>query len=518
MRETFDVIVIGSGLGGLVCATILAKEGWNVLVLEKNNQYGGNLQTFVRNRRIFDTGVHYLGGLDRGQNLHRYFRYLGIADQLQLKRMDPDGFDKITFDGDPNEYPYAQGGANFVEQLSRYFPHERTGIEHYLSRMKDTCQRFPLYRLDSDSVYSLDETLLSTSVADVIRSCTADGKLRAVLAGTNLLYAGDAETTPFYVHALSVHSYIESAWRCIRGGGQIARLLVQELRKHGGKILKYKEVTAFHIEDGLLQSVSTKDGYTFRASTFISNIDPKKTLDLIGDYPIRKNYVQHIRSARQTISAFSLYLSLKPGRIPYRNCNFYHFREERSVWDSIRYRPEEWPSSYMLSMNPAPDDRWAESMTAFTYMHYDEVGQWAHTRNTVAEAGPRGEDYERFKQEKAARLLDALSAKFPGLRDHVDAVHASTPLTYRDYIGSETGSMYGFAKDIRQPLKNTLPPRTKIRNLLLTGQSINMHGLLGVTIGAVLTCSELLGKTYLLAKINQANQYEPLTIDSYGHV
>src|SRR5690606_38609915 len=62
MRESFDIIVIGSGLGGLVCAAILAKEGRKVLVLEKNKQYGGNLQTFVRNRCIFDTGVHYLGG------------------------------------------------------------------------------------------------------------------------------------------------------------------------------------------------------------------------------------------------------------------------------------------------------------------------------------------------------------------------------------------------------------------------------------------------------------------------
>src|SRR5690606_29921716 len=110
MRESFDIIVIGSGLGGLVCANTLAKEGYKVLVLEKNNQYGGNLQTFVRDRCIFDTGVHYLGGLAKGQNLYQYFRYLGIADDLRLMRMDTDNFDRITFDNDPVAYPYAQGG------------------------------------------------------------------------------------------------------------------------------------------------------------------------------------------------------------------------------------------------------------------------------------------------------------------------------------------------------------------------------------------------------------------------
>ena len=54
----YDYVIIGSGLGGLISAVILAKEGKKVCVLEKNNQYGGNLQTFVREKVIFDTGVH----------------------------------------------------------------------------------------------------------------------------------------------------------------------------------------------------------------------------------------------------------------------------------------------------------------------------------------------------------------------------------------------------------------------------------------------------------------------------
>jgi len=519
MRESFDIIVIGSGLGGLVCANILAKEGLKVLVLEKNNQYGGNLQTFVRDRCIFDTGVHYIGGLEKGQNLYQYFHYLGIAEKLRLKRMDKDGFDLVTFDNDPMEYPYAQGEDNFVEQLSRYFPEERAGIERFYTKMAEVCQRFPLYRLNGEIAYQLDEEVLGLKVRDVIDSCTSNPKLRAVLAGTNLLYAGIADKTPFYVHALSVNSYIESAWRCINGGSQIAKLLVRELHSHGGKSLKYKQVSAFHMEDGLLRAVSTTDGDIFRANSFISNIDPKKTLDLIGDYPLRKAYVNHIRGAEQTISSFSLYMVLKPERIPYLNKNYYHFRDERSVWDSIHYRTSDWPASYMVSMNATPhDDRWAEGMTAFTYMRYDEVKQWAHTCNTVAETGDRGDDYEQFKQAKTEIMLSELEKKFPNLREHIHATYVSTPLTYRDYIGSETGGMYGFVKDANHPLKNYLPPKTKIKNLLLTGQSVNMHGILGVTISAVLTCAELLGKEYLLEKINRANRNERLTVDAYGNI
>ncbi|MGO2359479.1 MAG: phytoene desaturase family protein, partial [Mesonia sp.] len=81
-NNTYDVVVMGSGLGGLVSALILAKEGYKVCVLEKNNQFGGNLQTFVRDKKIFDTGVHYIGGLGKGENLYTYFKYLGIMDKL----------------------------------------------------------------------------------------------------------------------------------------------------------------------------------------------------------------------------------------------------------------------------------------------------------------------------------------------------------------------------------------------------------------------------------------------------
>lgn len=78
--KKYDVVIVGSGLGGLVSAIILAKEGKKVCVLEKNQQFGGNLQTFARDKQIFDTGIHYIGALDKGQNLYKYFSYIGIME------------------------------------------------------------------------------------------------------------------------------------------------------------------------------------------------------------------------------------------------------------------------------------------------------------------------------------------------------------------------------------------------------------------------------------------------------
>src|SRR4051812_45598719 len=102
--EQFDVIIIGSGMGGLVCGDVLSREGLKVCIIEKNKQLGGCLQTYVRDKVIFDSGVHYLGGLDKGQNLYQIFQYMGLMDKLKLQKLDVEVFDKILIDNDETEY------------------------------------------------------------------------------------------------------------------------------------------------------------------------------------------------------------------------------------------------------------------------------------------------------------------------------------------------------------------------------------------------------------------------------
>src|SRR5262245_22556425 len=126
--QQYDVVIIGSGMGGLVCANLLSMEGLRVCVVEKNKQFGGCLQTFVRDKVIFDSGVHYIGGLDKGQNLYQIFKYMCILDKLKLERLDENAFDKIISDYDTIEYPYAQGYENFIEKLAALFPGEEAAI------------------------------------------------------------------------------------------------------------------------------------------------------------------------------------------------------------------------------------------------------------------------------------------------------------------------------------------------------------------------------------------------------
>lgn len=501
MEKSYDVLVIGSGLGGLVSALILAKEGRKVCVVEKNQQLGGNLQTFSRDKCIFDTGVHYLGGLSKGQNLYQYFEFLGIADGLKLKKMDENAFDCITFDGDPTEYPHAQGFENFAERLSEFFPEEKNNLLKYVQELRNACSRFPGYHLDLAGHYP--EDLLYVSAKEFIYRTTGNPKLRAVLAGSSFLYGAGADT-PLPMHALTTGSYMQSAYRCVGGGSQITKLLVGELRKNGADIFKRKEISQLVVDStkNVLYALSA-DGDRFFSEQFISNIDIRQAIRICDSDAFPKPFRERVKSLKAGPSCFSVYIVLKPQSVPYFNYNIYHFKNEASVWSNT-FQPNEWPGFYMLSCTESSKHAgFAESITILTYLDFSEVEAWSNTNNTASKPRERGADYQLFLKDKANKVIKEAESKIPGLSEKIQAFYTSSPLSYRDYIGSADGSMYGYAKSSKHPMRTVFSPRTKIKNLFLTGQSVNMHGILGVTVGAFHTCAEILGKELLNERLKR---------------
>ena len=117
----YDIVIIGSGLGGLQCAYILAKQGRRVCILEKGTQPGGCLQSYKRKGVALDTGLHYVGGLAPGNSLYPIFKYMNLMN-LPWQRLDADGFDRVMIGG--RNFAYAEGLDAFVETLSRDFPAE----------------------------------------------------------------------------------------------------------------------------------------------------------------------------------------------------------------------------------------------------------------------------------------------------------------------------------------------------------------------------------------------------------
>jgi len=501
--KQYDVVIIGSGLGGLLCANLLAMRGLRVCLLEKNKQFGGNLQTFSRDKQVFDTGVHYIGGLDKGQTLHQVFKYVGLMAHLKLEKME-ECFDRILIEGDRQVYAQAQGYEAFQNNLVKAFPEEREGIIAYCQKIKEVCNSFPLYNLTLKPQTAELYRGNNESAASVIASFTQNEKLQAVLAGNNLLYAGDINTTPFHVHALIVNSYIESSWRCIGGGSQIAKMLVASIRKNGGEILRNMAVTSIMEEEGKVTHVLTEDGQKVEGEYFISNMHPAATLAITQSVLLKGLYKKRITGLRQSVSSFSLHIVLEKKTVPYEKCNYY-FHKEGQVWQLNHYKKDNWPLGYGLyftedKLHPG----FSATISVLTPMRFEEVREWVDTYNRVGKQSSRGIAYEQFKEDRAQMLLGLIAERFPLIIKHIKSYYTSTPLTNRDYIGDAEGSMYGIQKDYHDPLQTMISPRTKIPNLFLTGQNLNLHGILGTSLSAVLTCVMLTGDEGLVDRIREA--------------
>jgi all-trans-retinol 13,14-reductase len=317
------------------------------------------------------------------------------------------------------------------------------------------------------------------------------------------LYAGEADKTPLYVHALVINSYILSAHRFVDGSSQIARLLSKNIRKNQGTIINHACVKRLVMEGEELKYAELTNGKTIEGKLFISAIHPAPTLDMLDTDKIRKAFRNRIKSIENTVSAFILYIVLKKDSFEYKDYNIYHFNDG-NVWDTIDYSEDEWPKSFALyHCANSKSVQYSEGLIAITYMRYEDVAPWKDTFNTTSEKDDRGETYEQFKKEKAEKMLNRIEALYPDIRQHIRSYYTSTPLTYRDYIGSYDGSLYGISKDCHDPIKSFISARTKIPNLFFSGQNLHMHGVYGVSIGALKTCSEILGQKYLLDKIHQ---------------
>ncbi|MBN1144067.1 MAG: NAD(P)/FAD-dependent oxidoreductase [Bacteroidales bacterium] len=493
----YDVVIIGSGLGGLLCANILSREGLNVCIVEKNFKPGGSLQTFGRKGTIFNTGLNYTESLDEGQVLNRYFKYLGVLDKLKLQKLDTEGFEVIDFpDG---RYRFAMGKENFLETLSKDFPAERQGLKTYLEKIKAVCDEISMYSFSEKPSNMINERHLNMGAADYIRSVISNNRLQNILAGNSMLYSGTENKTQLFTHALINNSFIESAWRVAGGSHTLVNILTDNIVKNGGTIILKQKVGKLVVEEGKIGCAVLANGEKISGKHFIANIHPESLLNMTEPGVFRKVYVNRIRNLENTMGMFTLYLVFKKDTVPYVKHNFYHFNQD-NAWIASDYHPEKWPQNYLLMHTcTAENARFADSASVITYMDFAEVKKWEHTHT-----GDRGEDYLDFKNNKAGILLDAVEKQFPGLRNHVAAYYTSTPLTWRDYTGTRAGSAYGLLKDFNRPLESLITPRTQISNLFLTGQNLNVHGILGVTTSAVVTCGELIDANYLIRKIKAA--------------
>jgi all-trans-retinol 13,14-reductase len=508
MQSKYDIVIIGSGLGGLTAGYILSKNGYKVAIFEQGAQLGGCLQTFKRRGVKFETGVHYVGSLNEGQALDFFFRYLSLFPDIAISPLDPLGFDVVSFKGE--KYKFAVGYENFVETLAEKFPAERENLKRYAAAIKKVADSSPFHSIgglaenanptaSGGLASQMDSSYVTTCVNDFIRSFTSNETLQNVLVGMIPLYNGEKDKTPLYVHAFINDSNIQGAYRIAGGSNRIADSLVRSIRSFGGEVFASSKVSKIICDNSKATGVELENGTRIASDYIISNTHPEITVNMIDAPLIRPMYRNRICRMEQSVANFTVYLKFKKDTVPYMNCNYYHYNGDE-VWNGEKYTGENWPRGYLyMHLCPFPPSRYAEAGEILTIMRWDEVARWADT--TVER---RGDEYRELKRRKAETVLAQLERDFPGILANVEAYYTSSPLTYRDYTGTVKGSMYGVLRDINAP---RIIHRTKIPNLFLTGQNINAHGIMGVIIGAAITCSELLGRDFIFKQIPQANLY-----------
>lgn len=480
----YDAVIIGSGLGGLECAHILSKAGMSVLLLERGTQAGGCLQSYRRHGLAFDTGFHYVGDLDEGQSLHSAFRHLGLL-RLPWQRLD-NHFDRVTIGN--QTFSFAQGYDAFVETLTAAFPAERDALNKYADMLKQCGEQ----QFDALNPQTGESSLLSrlfeTSAYQYLTETFHDPLLINVLCGTSLKMELRKESLPLFTFAHGNGSFIESSWRLKGDGSLIVNSLVDGIRMHGGEIICNTEVRELVEKDGKLMHAVCSNGEIYEGNIFISNIHPAVTCNLVKQSSrMKKVYRSRITHLENTFGMFTVSLRIKPQTLRYFNWNQYIYKEP-DVWT---FHLKNNPVSGVLVSCRIPEDgsKYVQQVDLLTPMNWSECEQWSHT-----EVGRRGEDYKAMKKRVADECITLAERFIPGLRDRITGCYTSTPLTYRNYTLTPEGSAYGLRKDFRNPIITLLSPRTPIPNLLLTGQNLMLHGLHGVTMTALFTCAEVLGK------------------------
>ena len=485
----YDIIIIGSGLGGLECGAILSKEGYNVCVLEKNELFGGCFQTYRRKGHLLDTGIHYIGSLDEGQVMNQFFRYVGIMDHLKVRKLDENAFDKIFYKN--RVYDYAMGYERFTDTLCQSFPHEKENLRQYTTLLKEVGNLISVDNLKKGIISTEGMKFFNTSAAGMIDKITTNPDLQSVLAGSALLYGGLREHSNFYEHAMINNSYIQGAYRFIDGSMQVASEMINVIRTHGGTVLNNSEVTRIIVENNQVAGVEINHAERIESKYIISNVHPKQTLTLLDKTRCIKNaYISRINSLENTYGIFTLYLIMKEKSYPYLNQNLY-LHGDNDVWYDKKVNMGYTTNCMISTQASSRNSDYADVI--------DELSAW---QDTLPEQ--RGEDYKAFKMEKARQLLEFIKSHGIDFTDHIETMYTTTPLSYRDFTGTCDGSAYGIIKDYKCPQIGFVSTRTKLGNLFLTGQNLNVHGALGVTLTSIITCGELLGHEYLAKRIGHA--------------
>ena len=522
ITDRYDVIVIGSGLGGLSVAAILAKEGKKVLVLERHYTAGGYTHVFKRRGYEWDVGLHYVGEVHRRNcYLRKLFDYV-TDGRLQWAEMG-EVYDRVRF-GD-KEYAFKAGPAAFAAQLKIYFPAPADGeaIDRYIAMIRavERCRlryfsekAMPpwLARLVGPFMRSAFLKYSDRTTLSVLQELTDNERLIGVLTGRYGDYGLPPSRSSFAMHASLVKHFLYGGNYPVGGAASIARAIVPIIKASGGALFVCAEVKHVLVKGRTACGVVMVDGKEIRADRVVSDAGIMNTYSrlLLPECVRRFRLDEQLQALDRSACHVCLYVGLNrtAKQLGLGTANIWlhpdHYEHDDNAARFFNDASQDFPFLF-ISFPSAKDPDWERrypgrsTIEIITLVPYEWFAAWEGRRWKR-----RGGEYDALKERFSQRMLEKLYRVEPQLRGAVDCYELSTPLSTRHFSNYPRGEVYGLDHSPQRFRQRCLRVHTPIRHLYLTGQDVIVEGIAGAINSGLVTASAILRKSLIKKIVREA--------------